>query len=67
MQKYKDNVVLICGNKNIENLVEYGSLNYYITVEEYATLFPYLVPISKRKWEDRDKLIPIIMKRIPHL
>jgi hypothetical protein len=36
-------------------------------MEEYCTLFPYLVPISKRDYKERDKLIPQIIERIPSL
>jgi HAD superfamily hydrolase (TIGR01456 family) len=59
-----DKVVLVAGMTDLHILAESCGLNKYITVEEYAALYPFLVPNSKRKHEDTLAMRPVIMERL---
>ena len=48
IKSYKDKLILICGSLNVVDIVEELNLNNYLTLEEYVTLFPFLVPFSNR-------------------
>ena len=67
IESYKDNLVLLGGIHYDSSIIDSWGLKNYVTFDEYAALFPYLVPISRRKKEDQEKMKQIVHKRIPYL
>jgi len=64
MKNYHNKIVLITGVGDVEEVALDCGLNKYVTCEEYAAIFPYLVPLSRRVWDDRWKAIENVKKRL---
>ena len=62
--QFKDKIILLAGIGDIRVVAESLGIDKYLTVEEYCTLFPYLVPNSKRSKENQILLRPIIKERL---
>lgn len=67
MQEYSEKLVLVCGLQDTKNVTQNWGLNYFLTLEEYAALFPQLVPISRRNVEQRNEILPGIKQRLHFL
>jgi len=64
MKTYADKTVLIIGVDKIEEVALDCGLTRYVTSEEYCAIFPYLVPLSRRNWDDRWEAIDRVKKRL---
>ena len=63
MKEYANKVVMITGVGGVKEVAADCGLRKYITCEEYCAIFPYLVPISGRNWDDRWTVIDQIKRR----
>lgn len=52
LQQYSDKLILVAGIENSQIFLKDSGITKYITIDEYAALFPFLVPISKRSSVD---------------
>ncbi|KRX08521.1 HAD-like domain [Pseudocohnilembus persalinus] len=66
-EQHQNDLIMITGVEDMDKLVDIWGIKKYITLLEYAALFPDLNPISKRTEEDRLKTKDIIQKRLPFL
>ena len=55
---------MITGVDNVTGVALDCGLNKYVTCDEYAAIFPYLVPLSRRVWDDRWQVIENVKKRL---
>lgn len=63
MKTYTERTVMITGVDSVKEVAADCGLKRFITCEEYCTIFPHLVPLSRRKWDDRWSAIEDIKKR----
>lgn len=52
IENYKKSNILIGGIHHESKILDYWGIKNYITFDEYAALYPFLVPISKRSTTD---------------
>jgi HAD superfamily hydrolase (TIGR01456 family) len=52
IQEYKDKLVMLVGEKNLDGLADNLNLKRYITDEEFCTLFPVLVPFREQPLQE---------------
>ncbi len=64
MKNYHNKIVMITGVDNVTGVALDCGLNKYVTCDEYAAIFPYLVPLSRRVWDDRWQVIENVKKRL---
>jgi HAD superfamily hydrolase (TIGR01456 family) len=64
MKDYADKIILIGGIGNIQGVAESCQLKQYITIDEFCTLFPSIVPLSERTSDAAIKLRPVIKERL---
>ena len=72
-KKYSDKIVAISGASfgadGIEGIATDGGLKYYITIEEYISIWPKLMPLHDTIFtkERQKEVTKQVLKRIPHL
>ncbi|KAL4482207.1 hypothetical protein ABPG72_017988 [Tetrahymena utriculariae] len=64
LQQYKDKLILVAGIDDEHIFLKDSGITNFITLEEYAALFPFLVPISKRSQADIEPTRQKIQKRL---
>lgn len=57
---WQDKVVLIVIRENeAKDRLPFEEMPYYITIDEYCTIFPDTVPLSRRKMDDQAKEVKL--------
>jgi len=46
LQQYRDKLVLVASTEDTHSYLKDSGIENYITMDEYAALYPFLVPIS---------------------
>ena len=60
--------MLLCGNEEkVHAVMESEHATNYVTMNEYCSLFPDLVPISMRSAQEQVVTMQTLKKRIHHL